>query len=216
MPQKTTVGRVVLTSFFVDLLDVIVNLVVMLLTGSVVMVAELAQGGSDLIASGFLLIGLKRPQQEIYIWTVASALMMLLVASLLSIYFGWKRFLAPEPIENILIAYIALGISFISNVYAFTLSARRILRSGQSFRQLFAAFNSSSLIMTKNTFVLDLMGASAAFVGLIALILYQLLGEFRFDGLGAVAIGVVLALLSFHLLWDIKHMAGKTVVKGEL
>ena len=57
--------------------------------------------------------------------------------------------------------------------------------------------------MTKNTFVLDLMGMSAALLGLVALILYQLTGELRFDGVGAMGIGIVLALLSVDLLFDI-------------
>ena len=60
--------------------------------------------------------------------------------------------------------------------------------------------------MTKNTFVLDLMGASAALVGLIALILYQFFGEIRFDGVGAMGIGLVLALLSVNLILDIRRM----------
>ena len=70
--------------------------------------------------------------------------------------------------------------------------------------------------MTKNTFVLDLMGMSAALVGLSALILYQISQNPRFDGLGAMAIGVVLALFSLKLLSDIKKMSGKKVTNLEL
>jgi divalent metal cation (Fe/Co/Zn/Cd) transporter len=112
---------------------------------------------------------------------------MLLLASTLSFYFGLQRFLQPEPIENILLAYAALLFAASSNGYAFYV--KRIL-DGRKLSRLARIFASSSRIMTKNTFVLDLMGMSAAMVGFIALILYQLIGEERFDGLGAMGIGL--------------------------
>ena len=208
--MQISARRVVLVSFFVDLLDILVNVIVAFITGSVVMVAELFQGISDLIASGLLLIGLKRSKKEAYFWTLTSALVMFVLASSLSFYFGLKRFLNPHEIENILLAYIALTISIASNGYAFWLSAKRIL-GGRKNSQVVDAFWSSPLYMTKNTFVLDLMGMSAAGVGLIALVLYQISGEARFDGIGAMAIGIVLAFLSLNLVLDIKRMG-----KGEV
>ena len=206
MTNHITAKRVVLTSFGVDLLDIIFNFAVMLVTGSVVMIAELIQGISDLIASGFLLIGLSRPKKEVQLWTLASALVMLCGASSLSFYFGWQRFFHPQEIEHILVAYAALILSTVSNGYAFILSAKRILSKDTNVTKVFEKFHNSPLVMTKNTFVLDLMGMSAALVGFMALILYQIFGDLRFDGLGAMGIGVVLGLLSLKLIVDIKNM----------
>lgn len=208
--MQISAKRVVLTSFIVDFLDILVNVFVALVTGSVVMVAELFQGVSDLIASGLLLVGLKRSKKEAYFWTLMSALVMLVLASLLSIYFGLKRFLNPQEIENIMLAYIALTISVASNGYAFWLSAKRILK-WRSFSQVIGAFWESPLYMTKNTFVLDLMGVSAALVGFVALVLYQVFGEIRFDGIGAMGIGLVLGILSLNLVLDIRRMGKREV-----
>jgi divalent metal cation (Fe/Co/Zn/Cd) transporter len=208
MTKKISARRVVITSFFVDVLDIALNLAVMTITGSVVMLAELFQGVADLISSGFLLVGLRRSRKEIYFWTLSSALSMLLLASTLSFYFGLQRFLQPKAIENILLAYAALLFAACSNGYAFYVSAKRIL-DGRKPSALARTFASSSRIMTKNTFVLDLMGMSAALVGFIALILYQFVGERRFDGLGAMGIGVVLAFLSIDLILDIRKMRRK-------
>ncbi len=216
MSKNVTAKQVVVTSFFVDLLDIFLNLIVTLLTGSVVMVAELTQGVSDLLASGLLLIGLNRPKQEIYFWTLSSALVMLLIASSLSFYFGLQRFLHPQEIENIVVAYAALLISVVSNGYAFVLSLQRILKNTVSLKKIFQKFQSSAFIMTKNTFILDLMGMSAALVGILALILYQIFGDLRFDGLGAMGIGLVLGLLSFRLALDIKKMSGNKIRKNLL
>lgn len=208
--MQISAKRVVWTSFLVDLLDILVNVVVALITGSVVMVAELFQGVSDFVASGLLLVGLKRSKKEAYLLTLMSALVMLILASSLSIYFGLKRFLNPQEIENISLAYIALTISVVSNGYAFWLSAKRILK-GRSFSQVIGAFWESPLYMTKNTFVLDLMGMSAALVGLVALVLYQVSGELRFDGMGAMGIGAVLAFLSLNLVLDIRRLRKEEV-----
>lgn len=198
-------NRVVWTSFFVDALDIALNLVIMLVTGSVVMLAEMFQGISDLLASGFLLIGLRRPKKEIYLWTFLSALSMLLLASGLSFYYGLQRFLEPEEIENIVLAYGALVIAAASNGYAFYVSVKRLLE-GRKSKNVLKAYSATKKIMTRNTFVLDLMGMSAALVGLVALVLYQITGETRFDGVGAMGIGVILAMLSLDLIVDMLRM----------
>ncbi len=206
-----TAKRVILTSFFVDLLDIVLNVTVALLTGSVVMVAEFFQAVADLVSSAFLWVGLKRPEKEVYLWTILSALIMLIVASSLSFYFGLRRFLHPEEVKNNFLAYAALFVGALSNGYAFAISVKRIL-GGKSFFTLIKAFNNSPLIMTKNTFVLDLMGMSSALVGLMALVLYHVFGDVRFDGLGAMGIGVILAFLSINLILDlIALVRGKRV-----
>jgi divalent metal cation (Fe/Co/Zn/Cd) transporter len=199
---KLSTKRVILTSFFVDLIDVVIGLIVAVLTGSVVLLAELFQGISDLLSSGILLIGLKRPKSEILFWSGLSAFCILLISTTLSIYYGWQRIQNPEPVQNILIAFISLTINFITNAYALWLSVLKI-GMGKSVAETFRNFRSSGKFLTKNTFVLDLMGMSAALVGLVALGLYQITGEYKYDGFGAVGIGVVLAILAFDLLYMI-------------
>lgn len=202
MSFPITAKRAILTSFFVDLLDIILNVLIVFFTGSVVMVAEFFQAVADLVSSALLWVGLKRPEKEVYFWTMLSALIMLVVASSLSFYFGLQRFLHPENVENIYLAYMALLFAAVSNGYAFYVSARRIL-DGKHFFTLISAFKSSPFVTTKNTFVLDLMGMSSAIVGLGALMLYQLYGDVRFDGVGAMCIGIVSAFLSTHLILDL-------------
>ena len=213
--MRISAQKVVLTSFIVDTLDVVINLIVMLATGSVVMLSELLQGGADLVAAGMLLIGLKRSRppadkqhpfgqgKEIYFWTLLSALVMFTVAAGFSLYFGWQRFIKPEPVHNIYLAYGGLIFATITNGYAFSLSFRRLLGS-RNPKRILNIFLQSSLVESKNTFILDFMGTSAAFIGLIALILYQVTGEMRFDGIGAMSMGIVLSVLAFFLVLGVK------------
>ena len=58
--EKVSERRVLITTCLVDLLDVAINLVVAILTGSVVLLAEFFQGRADLTAAGLLLVGHKR------------------------------------------------------------------------------------------------------------------------------------------------------------
>lgn len=215
MSSHVTAKRVVLTSFFVDLLDILLNMSVTFFTGSIVMFAELFQAIADLISSALLWVGLKRPKKEVYLWTLLSALVMLLVASSLSFYFGFRRFLQPTEVENISLAYAALSVAAISNGYAFLISVKRIL-GGKHVSALVGEFNNSPLIMTKNTFVLDLMGMGSALVGLTALVLYQASGDLRFDGLGAMGIGIMLAFLSINLILDLRELVRGKSVSGEV
>src|SRR5688572_8211290 len=135
--RRVSAKRTILTSFIVDGLDIAMNVAVMIITGSVVLLAEALEGGSDMIASGLLLIGLgiskRRPNQShpfgfgkaLFSWTLLSAMVMLVFGAGLSFYFGLKRFLDPHDIERIGLAYGALCISIITNGYALSIATRR-------------------------------------------------------------------------------------------
>jgi divalent metal cation (Fe/Co/Zn/Cd) transporter len=63
---KKTVSeqKVLITTFLVDLLDVALNLVVAIVTGSMVMLSEFFQGLADLTAAALLLVGYKRSRKR--------------------------------------------------------------------------------------------------------------------------------------------------------
>ncbi len=223
--KRVSASRVVLTSFIVDTIDIILNLTVVIFTGSIIMLSELLEGIADLIASGLLLVGITRSQRkankihpfgygrELYFWTLLAALVMFFVTATFSIHFGWERFFNPKPIHNIYWAFVVLIIGFVTNTYALFVSINRLLR-GRPFSKLFPIFLNSSLIETKTTFILDLMGSSAALLGFLSLAAYYLTHDQRLDGLGAMIIGVVLAALSLFLIGSIRDlMVGKSASK---
>ena len=215
--QKVTAKRVITTSFIVDLLDIVINFSIAILSGSVIMVTQVLEGFSDLVASGLLLIGLNRSMQkedkthpfgygrEIYFWSLLSAILMFGLTSTVSFYLGWQRFFNPQPIKDIGIALAILILTFFTNGYAFFLSCRRLLRK-RPLMHIFKIFYTSSLVETKTTFTLDLMGASASLLGAIALGIYVATGDIRYDGLGAMIIGVNLAIFSLFLVSGIREL----------
>lgn len=209
--QKISSSRVVTVSFLVDLLDIILSLIVAVLSGSVVMLSQTFEGISDLLSSGLLIIGITRSKQkedkehpfgfgkELYFWALLSGIVMFTITATLSIFFGWQRYMHPEKIQNIFLALAVLGITVITNSYAFYLSLKRLLRS-RSLSQVVRIFLRSSLIETKTTLILDLMGVSSSILGIVALSVYKITGDLRFDGLGAILIGIVVAIFAFVLL----------------
>ena len=62
--KKITTKKVIITSFAVDVLDIILNFSIAVLSGSVVMLTQVLEGFSDFASSGFLLIGFKRSLQK--------------------------------------------------------------------------------------------------------------------------------------------------------
>lgn len=223
--RKVTARRVIVTSFIVDMLDVVLNFSVAILSGSIIMVTQVLKGFSDLVASGLLLVGLKRSMQkeddthpfgygrEIYFWSLLSAIIMFGLTSTVSFYLGWQRFFHPQPVTDIGIALAILIITFFTNGYAFFLSCRRMLRK-RPFKHIFRIFYSSSLVETKTTFTLDLMGTSSSLLGTIALGIYALTGDMRYDGLGAMVIGITLAIFALFLVSGIRELlVGKKASK---
>jgi cation diffusion facilitator family transporter len=215
--RKISERRVLVTTFWVDLLDVALNLSVAILTGSVVMLSEFFQGLADLTAAAFLLVGYRRSRKkadklhpfghgkEIYFWTLISAVVMMTFTATASFYVGLMRFLNPQEITHIGFGYGTLLITLVTNGYALSLSSRRLLKN-KPLKRLPQLFLNSDVVTTKNALVLDLMGTTAASSGLVSLLLYQLVGEKRFDGVGAMVIGVTTAILAFVLIIGIKGL----------
>ena len=212
---KNNEYRVLTTSFLVDLLDVVLNLTVALTTGSVVMISETFQGLADLTATGFLLVGYKRSRKradklhpfghgkEIYFWTLISAVVMMTITASASFYVGLLRFFHPQEIVHIEFGFIVLTVALVTNGYAFFLSLRRLLEDNP-IRNLLNVFLQSSAVATKNAFVLDAMGFGTACFGLVSLVLSHVFHETKFDGIGAMVIGVTTALLALMLIIGVK------------
>lgn len=226
-PKQISAKHVVITSFLVDILDVTTSIIVAALTGSVVMVAQILQGAADLAASGFLVFGVRQSAKpadikhpfghgrEIYFWAMLSALVTFGVTASLSFYLGLERFLNPQGLQNLFLAYLVLGLTTLTNAYSLSLSLKRI-RGNAKLARFWQVFKESPLIETKTTFVLDLMGTCASIFGLIALILFGLTGNLRFDGAGAMVIGIVLGIMAFLLIKSVKDlMVGKSASAPE-
>jgi len=215
--------KVVSTSLMVSVLDVLLSIVVALATGSTVMISQALQGLSDLMTGGLLFLGVKRSKKEadlryqfgygreIFFWVLMGGIFMFMGTGGLSFYFGYQQFIHPEPVRNIVLAFVTLAFGFGTNSYALSLSVRRLHRADANlswWRQLMH----SSIVETKATLLIDFMGSTAAFLGLVALGFYALTGNAQFDGLGSIAIGASMMVASILLIKDVRDLiVGRSV-----
>ncbi len=214
---QPSIKRVLLTSFLVDVIDITTNLVVAIMTGSAVMLAEMLEGAADLAAVGLVLIGARRSQhkanamhpfgygKELYFWSTLAAFVMLAITATLSVLFGYRHLIHPEEVHNLPLAYGVLVLAIGTNGYSWWVSSRKLL-AGRSWRQLPRMFMTSWQIAPKITFVLDSIGTSAAIIGFVALWLYGVTSNQQFDGLGAMVMGVTLGMFAVLLLVSVRSL----------
>lgn len=221
--SKVSDIRVVATSAGVSILDVVLNATVAFFTGSTVMLSQALQGLSDLITGGILYIGVRRSRRqadhrfqfgygrEIFFWVLVAGIVMFGGTGTASVYFGYQQIVHPDGIENVWLAVGMLIFGFITNLYAFHLSLRRLKEMSHRahwWRHLVA----SSIVETKATFVIDFLGTLAASLGFVAIGIFLLTGDARFDGIGSVVIGLAMMTGAVLLMRDVRDLiVGKSV-----
>jgi cation diffusion facilitator family transporter len=226
MAHPISSRRVLLVSFLVDLLDVVTNLVVALLTGSAVVFAEMAQGLADSLGSALLVIGERRASRprnhahpfgyarEAFFWALLSAVAMLAVGAGLSAWRGYQQLVHPEPIGSPGLALAVLVLSVMTNGYAVSLSARKLAFEGGGLR---AAFRNLNRPLVKGALLRDAVGTATSVVGLVSLILYKSLGLILFDALGALAAALFMGAASLVLMAQARALiTGHTLPEHQL
>lgn len=217
--------RVVATSVTVSTLDVVLNLIVAILTGSTVMLSQALQGLSDLITGGILFIGVRRSKRaadqkfqfgygrELFFWVLIASIIMFAGTGGASVYFGYQQIIDPSPVEHVWVALLMLIFGGSTNFYAFRLSLSRLREQGGGL--WLKHLLSSSIVETKATFLIDFLGTFAAFLGLVSLGLFVLTNNAQFDGMGSVLIGTSMMCAALLLIRDIRDLiVGRAVDKS--
>ncbi len=221
--KKLTEAQVVGTSLLVSLSDILLNLIVAIFSGSAVMLSQSLQGLSDLTTAGFLFLGIKRSHnqadskhpfgygRELFFWSLMAAVVMFIGTGGLSLYFGYQQIVRPNAVEHLPVALAVLVFGLYGNSFSLSRSVRRIRESGTRITGL-RSFFGVGLIETKTTLFVDFMGTLGAVFGLLSLGLYYLTDNAVFDGIGAVAIGLLTMLGAIVIMIDIKELiTGRTV-----
>lgn len=209
MARSISARKVVMISFLVDILDVVTNLIVVLITGSAVVFSEMAQGVADSMGSALLVIGERRAirprddkhplgyAREAFFWGLLSSVAMLVIGSGLSAWRGLQQLLHPEPLQASLFAVAVLALAVVTNGYAVSLSARKLATEHGG---LFSIFHNFSQPLVKGAFLRDVIGTITSIVGLAALMLYEILDLLIFDAIGAIVAALLMAAGSLVLM----------------
>lgn len=227
MAKNITDVRVVATSLAVSVSDVFLNFAVAVFTGSTVVLSQALQGLSDLVTGGILYLGVKRSKRkadlkyqfgygrEIFFWVLMAGILMFVGTGGLSLYFGYKQFTNPGTISNTELAFGMLLFGFVTNLYALSLSIRRLHRI-DSRKSWIHQLLRSSIVETKATLLVDFLGTASAVLGFIALLAFVLTGNEQYDGLGSMAVGACMMLASVLLVRDVRDLIIGKAVEPEI
>ncbi|CAN5523724.1 cation diffusion facilitator family transporter [soil metagenome] len=207
----------IIQSLVVNLLITLAKAFAAFMTKSGSMLAETIHSFADCGNQGLLLMGVKQAQKapnakhpmgygrSVYFWSFMVAMMLFSLGGMFSIYEGVHKIQHPEKVENvmwgvgILLFSICLeGYSAYSNVVELN-----IRRKERGFFQFLKETKDSDLVV--------IFGEnSAAVVGLvfalIALLASYYTGDGRYDGIGSLAIGIVLVGVAIFLAKELKPL----------
>jgi cation diffusion facilitator family transporter len=207
----------IIQSLIVNLLITIAKGVAAFMTKSGAMLAETIHSFADCANQSLLLLGLKQSKKpanpthplgygrEVYFWSFMVAVLLFSIGGMFSIYEGVHKIQHPEPIENIAWGLGVLIFSLLLEGYAtYSNIVELNKRRGQKSMTQY-------LTTTKDSDLVVVFGEnSAAVIGLVLAILALLAayytGDGRYDGIGSLAIGIVLIAVAIFLSREVKSL----------
>ena len=215
--QSVTEFRTVITSSLVSVGDITFSFIVAAITGSSVMFAQGLQGFADLATTSLLLLGVHKSRRaaspthpfgygrELFFWVLIASLFAFLVSGGIASIRAVHQILETSFIDSTYLAIGALVFGALTNSYSLSNSLRR-LTQGLEGVSLWQHLRHSSLVETKMTLLVDLMGTLSAVLGLTAMLLYQATGDVIYDGLGALVIGLFTAAGALFVMIDLHDL----------
>ena len=204
-------------SLVVNLLITILKGVAAFMTKSGSMLAESIHSFSDCFNQILLLVGVKQSKKpaddnhplgygrSVYFWSFMVAMLLFSLGGMFSIYEGIHKIYHPETLENIFWGVSVLIFSIILESYAAYSNVIEInkRRKNKSFFKYLKETKDSDLVVVFGE-------NSAAVVGLIialiAIVISYYTGDPRYDGLGSLAIGIILVAVAIFLAKELKPL----------
>lgn len=182
--------------------------------------AMLSEGIHSLVDTGnqiLLLHGLRRSAQppdrrfpfghgkEVYFWSFVVAILIFAVGAGVSIYEGVLHLLHPEPLRNVVVNYVVLGLALVFEGAAWTFAFLEFNRSRGPWGYVEAVQRGKD-----PTLFVVLFEDSAAMAGLLValagVLLADLTGLMLFDGIASVIIGLILGATAVWLAYETKGL----------
>lgn len=207
----------IVQSLAVNLLIAAIKAVAAFFTKSGAMLAEALHSFSDCGNQILLLVGVRQARRPpdashplgygraLYFWSFMVAMMLFTGGGLFSIYEGYEKLHAPEPVERVWLGLLILTVSLLLEGGA-TLSNIKELkkRAGKKpFFQYLKETKDSDLVVVFGENSAAVLGLSLA---IVALGMASLTKDGRWDGAGSMAIGVVLVAVAVFLATKVKSL----------
>ncbi|MFK8029260.1 MAG: cation diffusion facilitator family transporter [Gammaproteobacteria bacterium] len=195
----------------------ITKFIAAVITGSSAMFSE---GIHSLVDTGnqvLLLYGLRRAKRpasrrfpfghgkEIYFWSFTVAVLIFAVGAGVSLYEGLHQLLHPQPVSSPEIIYIVLGLAMVFEGGAWYFAFKEFKKSKGEFGYLEAISRGKDPTIFAVLFE-DTAAMLGLMIAMLGVILGQVTGNWIFDGIASVCIGLVLAGASIWLAYETKSL----------
>lgn len=223
MPASSTIPRepeddqsllTVVVALVANGLLAIAKTVAAWLTGSASMVAEAAHSWSDTGNEVFLLVAERRgsrPRDEdhprgygraTYIWSLVAAFGLFSAGAVVSVWHGITELTADSSDEaSFTVNYVVLAVAFVLEGTSFVQATRQVHGAAQRFGLhplRFVARTSNPTL--RAVFFEDFSALLGILLAAAGIALHQVTGEPRWDALGSISIGVLLAFVAVFLM----------------
>ena len=209
--------KVIIAALIGNSLIAITKFVAAFLTGSSAMLSE---GIHSLVDTGnqFLLLhGMKQAKKppddefpyghgkEIYFWSFVVAILIFALGSGISLYEGVHHILHPQPISNPMINYVVLGFAllFEGSALLFALREFKAAKGSLGYIEAVQKGKDPSLFVVVFEDSAAMLGLMVAFLGVV---MAQVTGNFIFDGIASVIIGLILAGTAWWMAVETKSL----------
>ncbi|HEV7188076.1 MAG TPA: cation diffusion facilitator family transporter [Blastococcus sp.] len=183
-----------------------------MISHSSAMLSEGAHSVADTVTEVFLYVALKRGEKpadekhpfgygrETYFWAFIASMATFLVGAGFSFYQGISTIIERKPEGDPMVSYIVLAVSFVLEGISFLKAVRQVRGSARTWGITPTAYLSRTTDTTVKAVTFE---DAAALVGLVlaslGLFLEQMTGDPLWDGIAAVAIGLLLLVVAFTL-----------------
>src|SRR6202021_1390063 len=207
--------RAVFAALAANLGIAVIKFVAFLLTGSASLLAEAVHSVADTGNEVLLIVGRgrsRRPRSEedpVGVWGVryfygfVLSVMLFTVGGTFSVYDGLHKILNPEPVHAPVIAFVVLALSAVLESFSLRtgIAEANEVRGDRSWVSFIRRTKAPELPVVLLEDLAALIGLVFAFTGVG---LSALTGDGRWDGVGSVAIGVLLATAAAILAVETK------------
>jgi cation diffusion facilitator family transporter len=210
-------AKAILYAFVANLGIALAKLGASIYTNSGSMLAESIHSFADCGNQVLLYIGLKQSHKPpdakhplgygkiSYFWSFVVALMLFSMGGLFSMYEGWHKLSAHEPLNKPWVALVVLGLSILLELASTLGCLREIakLRKGKSLWQWLKVTRNAELVVVLGEDIAALLGLVLAF---IFVALASVTGHPIYDAIGSIVIGVILVCVSVFIAIRIKGL----------
>ena len=217
MSDHGSSAKAILYAFVANLGIALAKLGASIYTNSGSMLAESIHSFADCGNQVLLYIGLKQSHKPpdakhplgygkiSYFWSFVVALLLFSMGGLFSMYEGWHKLSAHEPLNKPWVALVVLGVSILLELVSLMGCLREIakLRKGKSLWRWLKVTRNAELVVVLGEDVAALLGLVLAF---IFVALATVTGHPIYDAIGSIVIGVILICVSVFIAIRIKGL----------